>query len=75
MNHPQTLRGQLHNGVQAKDDSPYNIALAVKIARIRDVEHLACDCNGSSAVIFRECAIWLVAAAILWIGGLFVVFA
>ncbi|MCP1608240.1 hypothetical protein [Pseudomonas citronellolis] len=48
-----------------------NIDLADKIARIRGPEHLACDCSGSSGVIFRECAIWLAAAALLWIGGLF----
>lgn len=71
MNQPAQLQPQPHSGVRAKDDSPCNIHLADKIARIRGPEHQACDCSGSSAVIFRECAIWLAAAALLWIGGLF----
>lgn len=75
MNQPARLQAPLSNDVRPRDDSPFNIDLADKIARIRGPEHLACDCSGSSTVIFRECVIWLAVAALLWIGGLFVVMA
>lgn len=73
MNQSAKLEPDPTSLVKPKDNSPFNISLADKIARIQGVEHLACDCSGSSMVIFRECVIWLAVAGLLWVAGLYFV--